>query len=59
MDGGESVMDVKKNIFVIGLDMENRSPEEIAKDAALQIAAITDRLIEKQKAETKSRKEEQ
>ena len=59
MDGGESVMDVKKNIFVIGLDMENRSPEEIAKDAALRIAAITDRLVEKQKAETKSRKEEQ
>ena len=52
-------MDVKDNIFVIGLDMDNRSPEEIAKDAALQIAAITDRLIEKQKAETKSRKEEQ
>ena len=53
------VVDVKDNIFVIGLDMENRSPEEIAKDAALQIAAITDSLIEKQKAETKSRKEEQ
>lgn len=52
-------MDVKDNIFVIGLDMDNRSPEEIAKDAALQIVAITDRLIEKQKAETKSRKEEQ
>ena len=59
VNGGESDMDVKKNIFVIGLDMENRSPEEIAKDAALQIAAITDRLIEKQKAETKSLKEEQ
>ena len=52
-------MDVKDNIFVIGLDMDNRSPEEIAKDAVLQIAAITDRLIEKQKAETKSCKEEQ
>lgn len=51
-------MDVKKNILVIGLDMENRSPEEIAKDAAFQIVAITDRLIEKQKAETKSCKEE-
>ena len=59
IDGGESVMDVKDNIFVIGLDMDNRLPEEIAKDAALQIAAITDRLIEKQKAETKSCKEEQ
>ena len=46
-------MDVKKNIFVIGLDMENRSPEEIAKDAALQIATITDRLIEKQKGRDK------
>lgn len=58
VDGGESVMDVKDNIFVIGLDMDNRSPEEIAKDAALQIATITDRLIEKQKAETKSRSKE-
>ena len=51
-------MDVKDNIFVIGLDMENRSSEEIAKDAAFQIAAITDSLIEKQKAETKSRSKE-
>ena len=51
-------MDLKDNIFVIGLNMENRSPEEIAKDVALQIAAITDRLIEKQKAETKSRSKE-
>lgn len=58
VNGGETVMDVKKNIFVIGLNMENRSPEEIAKDAALQIAAITDRLVEKQKAEAKSRSKE-
>ena len=39
--------------------MDNRSPEEIAKDAALQIAAITDRLVEKQKAERKGDEEEQ
>lgn len=57
VDGGESDMDVKDNIFVIGLDMDNRSTEEIAKDAVLQIVAITDRLIEKQKAEITSRKE--
>ena len=51
-------MDVKDNIFVIGLYIENRSPEEISKDSAFQIAAITDRLIEKQMAETKSRSKE-
>jgi hypothetical protein len=34
-------MDMKDNIFVIGVEMENRSPEEIAKDAVLQIATIT------------------
>jgi hypothetical protein len=34
-------MDMKDNIFVIGVEMENRSPEEIAKDTVLQIATIT------------------
>lgn len=50
-------MDKRDNIFVTGLDMENRSPEEIALDAALQIVAITDRLVEKQKSETKRSEE--
>ena len=38
-----------KNIHVIKLDMENRPPEDIARDAALQIATLFDHLVEKQK----------
>lgn len=40
---------VQKNIFVIGVDMENRTAEDIARDAALQIVSITDCLVEQQK----------
>lgn len=46
------------NIYVIGLNMDNRKPEEIAKDAALQIIALTDKLIEKQNAEKNAKKYE-
>ena len=38
-----------KNIHVIEADMENRPPEDIARDAALQIAALFDHLVEEQK----------
>jgi hypothetical protein len=40
-----------ENIFVVGVDMDNRSAEDIAKEATLKIAEITDQLIEKQKAD--------
>ena len=36
-------------LFAVEVDMENRSPEEIAKDAVLQIGALFDRLIKEQK----------
>ena len=36
-------------LFAVEVDMENRSPEEIAKDAAKQIGALFDRLIKEQK----------
>ena len=36
-------------LFAVEVDMENRTPEEIAKDAALQIGALFDRLIKEQK----------
>lgn len=36
------------NISVIGLDMEEHTPEEIACEAAMKIAEITDMLIEQQ-----------
>lgn len=38
-----------KNIHVIKVDMEDRSPEDIARDAALQIVALFDCLVEEQK----------
>lgn len=36
-------------LFAVEVDMENRSPEEIAKDAAMQIGALFDRLIKVEK----------
>lgn len=48
-------MERKNNIFVIGLDMDNCTPEDIAKDAVLQIISITDKLIEEQKEEKHGR----
>lgn len=45
------------NIFVIDVDMENRSAEKIAKEVALKIIGITDALIAKQEAEKKNKQE--
>ncbi len=38
-------LDESNTLFAIEVDMENRSPEEIAKDVVLQINALFDRLI--------------
>ena len=35
-------------LFVVEVGMETRAPEEIATDAACQISALFDRLIEEQ-----------
>lgn len=43
------------NIFVIGVDMENRAAEVIAGEAALKIIGITDELIAKQEDESKKK----
>lgn len=40
--------DESDRLFVIEVGMENRAPEEIAKDAAFQISGLFDRLIEEQ-----------
>ena len=40
--------DESDRLFVVEVGMENRAPEEIAKDAAFQISALFDRLIEEQ-----------
>ena len=37
--------DESDRLFVVEVGMENRAPEEIAKDAAFQISALFDRLI--------------
>ena len=41
------------NIHVIKVDMENRPPEDIARDAALQIAALFDHLVAEQENKDK------
>lgn len=35
----------KNNVFVIGLSMEEKSPETIAREAAMKIIGLTDELI--------------
>ena len=47
-------MDKNSHIYVIGLDMENRSAEDIARDAALRIDSLFDRLIKEQKQKEKT-----
>lgn len=41
------------NIHVIKVDMENRPPEDIARDATLQIAALFDYLVAEQENKDK------
>ena len=41
-------LDDSNRVYAVEVDMENRTPEEIAKDAALQIGALFDRLIKEQ-----------
>ena len=38
-------LDESNTLFAVEVDMENCSPEEIARDAVLQINALFDRLI--------------
>lgn len=39
------------NIFVIGIDMDNKSVEDIARETALKIIDITDKMVARQNAE--------
>ena len=41
-------LDESNRLFAVEVDMENRSPEEIASDAVMQINALFDRLIKEQ-----------
>ena len=38
-------------LYVVGVEMDNRSPEEISRDAALQIIALFDKLAVEKKEE--------
>lgn len=37
----------KNNIFVVGVNMQGRTSEEIARESALKIVEITDKLMER------------
>lgn len=41
------------NLYVLGVTMENRSVEEIARDVAVQIVELFDSLVEEQQKEEK------
>lgn len=41
-------LDESNRLFAVEVDMKNRSPEEIARDAVMQINALFDRLIKEQ-----------
>ena len=41
-------LDESNRLFAVEVDMENRSSEEIARDAVMQINALFDRLIKEQ-----------
>ena len=41
-------LDESNRLFAVEVDMENRSPQEIARDAVMQINALFDRLIKEQ-----------
>ena len=48
-----------KNIYVLGVDMEDRTAEEIARDAVAQIAEVFDKLVEKQNGKTDTNKDDE
>ena len=47
----------QKNVYVVELDMKNKSVKDIAREAALQIIGITDGLLEQQTETIKRMKE--
>lgn len=47
----------QQNVYVVKVDMKEKSVEDIAREAALQIIGITDALIEQQKQFKEAQKE--
>ena len=48
----------QNNIYVVEVNMTEKTVEEIAREAALKIIGITDALIEREKRATEEAKEE-
>ena len=48
----------QKNVYVVELDMKNKSVKDIAREAALQIIGITDALLEQQKTSRNNKENE-
>ena len=48
LDESNRLFAVEVDMDAVEVDMENRSPEEIARDAVMQINALFDRLIKEQ-----------
>ena len=48
----------QNNIYVVEMNMTEKTVEEIAREAALKIIAITDALIEREKRAKEEAKEE-
>ena len=53
----ETPADGQSRIFVIGVDMENRPSEEIARDAVTKINALFEKLIKEDQARRAEAKE--
>lgn len=45
----------ENHVFVLSLNMKKRTPEEIAREAAMEIGKITDKLIEQQNERRKEK----
>ena len=46
---------VRENVFVLPIDMENRSAEDIARDAVASIMDVCDKVGRQREAEQKAR----
>lgn len=48
----------QQNVYVVEVDMKEKSVEDIAREAAIKIIGITDALIEREKRAKEEAKEE-
>lgn len=48
-----------KNINVLGVDIKERTAEEIARNAVVQISELFDKLVEEQNSKTEIKKDDE